>query len=197
MPNIDTSSISGYAEMTAEQKVAALESLDIPESVDMTQYVLKSVFDAKASETAALSKRLKEILPAEQAAEEARKQAEEEFKQKIADLEKSNADLVKKQTVAEYKAQYIAQGMDASMAEDTAKALADGDMTKVFANRAKHIEALEAKIKADLMNKTPSPDGAGGNDGRKDSAVEKAKEIAKAKSGGGKSYADVMSKYKK
>lgn len=51
MPKIDTSKIEGFADMTAEQKLAALESYDIPEP-DYSGYVKKDVYDKAASEAA-------------------------------------------------------------------------------------------------------------------------------------------------
>ena len=196
MPKFDTSTIDGFDAMTAEEQVAALLGVDIPEAVDLSLYVSKETFDKKASEAASLSKRLKEVLPAEKAAEEARKQAEAETAQRIAELEASNAELKKNQTISEYKAQYIAQGMDASLAEETAKALADGDMAMVFKNQAKHNESLEKKIKADLMKSDPKPGGAGGNGDDENSAgIEQAKKIGKAKAAANQATADVMKHY--
>ena len=59
MAKIDTSGIEGYAEMTAEQKLAALEGFDIPDP-DLSGYVKKDLFDKKASELAAAKKQLGE-----------------------------------------------------------------------------------------------------------------------------------------
>ena len=61
MAKIDTSKISGYAEMTPEQKIAALESFNSPDP-DYSGYVKKETFDATASELAALKKKSKEQL---------------------------------------------------------------------------------------------------------------------------------------
>lgn len=186
---IDTTLIEGYTEMSAEQKLEALESFEYEDNSAELERMKNAV--SKANSEAADWKKKHNALLSE---DEQKKQQDAET---LAEMQKELDLLRKDKTIAEYKAQYIAQGMDAKLAEDTAKALAEGDMEKVFANQAKHNEALEKKIKADLMNKTPSPDGSGGDDSKKDSAVEKAKEIAKAKAGGNSSYADIMSKYKK
>ena len=47
---ISTDKIKGFAEMSDADKVAALLSLDVPDPVDMSQFVEKKVFDAKATE---------------------------------------------------------------------------------------------------------------------------------------------------
>lgn len=59
MPNIDVSTIQGFDAMSADEKVNALLSYEIPEAVDMTKYVSKETFDKKASEAAKLARDLK------------------------------------------------------------------------------------------------------------------------------------------
>ena len=49
MAKIDTSKIEGYANMTAEQKLAALEAYDHPDP-DYTGYVKKDALDRATSE---------------------------------------------------------------------------------------------------------------------------------------------------
>ena len=191
MAVIDVSAIEGFEGMTAEQKVDALTKFEIPDQVDLSKYVTKEVFDKKASEAASLSKQLKERMTDD----EQKKAAEAEEK---ANLLKKVEELERKDKISNYTAQYLGMGYSKELAEDTAKAMAEGDMEKVFANGIKHKEALEKKIKEDLINGTPKPKGSGGGkDDDKDSAVEKAKELAKAKIGGGKQYNDIMKNYLK
>ena len=57
---ISTDGIEGFADMTADQKVEALLSMEMPDPVDLSKFVKKEVFDAKASEASTLSKKLKE-----------------------------------------------------------------------------------------------------------------------------------------
>ena len=190
MGTISTESISGFDEMTAEQKVEALLKVEVPDAVDMSKFVSKETFDKKASEAASLSKQLKDRMT-----EDEQKKADEA--DKLQKMQEELESLRKDKTVSEYTAKYIAMGYDKELASETAKAMAEGNMEKVFANGEKHRQALEKKIKEDLINNTPKPDGSGGKNDQKDPAVEKAKEIAKAKSGNEKQYEDVMSKYLK
>lgn len=96
MAKIDTTQIEGYAEMTAEQKIAALEKMDIPEKVDLTGYVKKSVFDAKASEAAAASRELKALKATNLTEEQKLQQAREEFeKEKLSFTKERNATKIK------------------------------------------------------------------------------------------------------
>ena len=59
MANIDTSTIEGFDNMNADEKVTALLGIQIPDPVDLSGYVKKEVFDTKASEAATLAKQLK------------------------------------------------------------------------------------------------------------------------------------------
>lgn len=59
MATIDTSTIEGFDNMTADEKVTALLGFQIPDAVDLTGFVRKDVFDAKATEAANLSKQLR------------------------------------------------------------------------------------------------------------------------------------------
>ena len=59
MANIDTSKIEGYADMTAEEKVKALEAYTIADP-DYSGYVKKDVFDKTASDLAKAKKDLKD-----------------------------------------------------------------------------------------------------------------------------------------
>ena len=71
MPKIETASINGFDTMTAEEKVTALLGVEIPEQVNLSEYVKKSVFDAKASEAASLNKKLQGFMYEEDKANDA------------------------------------------------------------------------------------------------------------------------------
>lgn len=152
---IITEKIEGYKDMTLEQKVAALESYEVEEP-DYSGYVTKEMFDKTASELANSKKQLKEKMSAEElkAKEDADKWAEME--------EKYNA-LVKKDAISTNKAKLLALGYEEKLADDTAEAMANGELDKVFANQKKHLEAVEKKIRSDILKDTPKPDG--GNSG--------------------------------
>lgn len=185
---INTASIEGYAEMTAEQKLAALEAFEYDDNSAELERMKTAV--SKANSEAADWKKKHNALLSE---DEQKKAAEAEEKADIlARLEAAE----KRNTISEYTAKYLALGYDKDLAAATAKAMADGDMETVFKNGEAHNAALEKKIKEDLINKTPKPGGAGSDEKKVDAAVEKARELAKARHGNDKSYNDIMSKYK-
>lgn len=193
MPTISTDAIENFDSMTAEQQVEALLKVEIPEAVDMKGYVKKSLLDAKLSELAKANAIIKENVAQETQKKLADEEAKAAEQQRYSDLEAKYNELAKKSTITEYKANYMAQGYDEALAKETAEALANGDMAKVFANGEKFKAALEAKIKSDLMDSTPKPGGGAG--GTTNPLVEQAKEIGKAKAEANKAAADVMSHY--
>lgn len=185
MAKIDTSAIQGFNEMSAEDQVKALLDFNLPD-VDMTKYVSKEVFDKKATEAAGLSKQLKERMSEAEVKAEEDKKAHESLMNELETLRKER-------TISQYEAKYLSLGYSEELAKSTAKALAEGDMETVFKNGSAHAEAAAKKLKESLMMGDPRP---GGGKKETDAAVEKAKELAKAKSGNGKTADDVLAKYK-
>lgn len=186
---ISTDSIQGFAEMSDADKVTALLGLDLPDPVDMSQYVDKKTFDAKASEAANLSKQLKAKMTDDEAA---KAQADADRKA----LEDKYTELLRKSTIAEHTARFIAMpGYDEKLARETAEALFDGNMDKVFENQQKANAAYEKKLRADLVKQDPKPDGAGGDDQEKDTAVEFAKKLGKQRADALKSANEGLKNY--
>lgn len=152
---MDTSIINGYAEMTTEEKLKALEGYEIPKP-DMSGYVTKATFDKTASELSEAKKKLTENLSEAEKKELEKQQEFEDLKNKIAELEaeKKKSELVSK---------YIANGYSSELAEETATAFIDGDTDTVFANQAKFLKLHDEAYKAELMKNTPTPPNGGGN----------------------------------
>ena len=136
MPTISTESIEGFDSMTAEQKVEALLKVEVPEKVDLSGWIQKSQFDKVSSELAEAKKTLKGKLSEDEAA---RVQADADRKA----LEDKYAELLRKSTIAEHTARYIAMpGYDEKLARETAEALFDGDMERVFCQPAESQRSL-------------------------------------------------------
>lgn len=174
MAKIDTSKITGYAEMSAEDKLKALEAFEYEDNAAELEKQKAAV--SKANSEAAEWKRKHNALLGE---DEKKKQEQEE---KFANMEKELSELREAKRVSEFKAKFIAQGYDEVLAEDTAKALADGDSAKVFANQSKFLEEYAKKVKADAIKKTPKP-GAGSGSGT-EGAVDYGKKIEEAQKNG-------------
>lgn len=186
---ISTDSIQGFADMSDADKVTALLGLDLPDPVDMSQYVDKKTFDAKASEAANLSKQLKAKMTDDEAA---KAQADADRKA----LEDKYTELLRKSTIAEHTARFIAMpGYDEKLARETAEALFDGNMDKVFENQQKANAAYEKKLRAEMVKQDPKPDGAGGDDQKKDTAVEFARNLGKQRADALKSANEGLKHY--
>lgn len=148
---IDFTKIEGYREdMSAEEKLALLDKWE-PDG-----WVKKDVFDRTASELAEYKRKLKEKMSEEERKEAERQEAEAALKAELESLRKEAA-------VTKNKSKFLSLGYEEKLAEETARALADGDMDKVFANQAIHLENIKkAAIAAALANEPKPPAGGGG-----------------------------------
>lgn len=171
MPKIDTSKIEGYAEMTPEQKLAALEGYEYEDHSEELERQRAAV--TKANGEAAEWKRKHTALLSE---DEKKKQEDAD---KLASMEKELAELRKGKVVSDYKAKFVAQGYSEELADETAKALAEGDMTKVFANQQKFLTDYAKGVKAEALKGTPKPPAGGSSTG-----VDFAKKIEEAQKSG-------------
>lgn len=166
---IDISKIEGYADMTAEEKLAALEAYD----VDMSGFVKKELMDKAASEAAAYKKQLREKLSAD---EQAKAEQDEAFKSMQAELETLRTE----KAIDANTKKWMSLGYDEKLATETAKAMVSGDTEKIFANHAKFIADKEKNLRAQLLKDTPTPPSGEGSKGMtkedffKLSLVEKA-----------------------
>ena len=150
MAKINTSAIEGYENMTAEEKLAALEALEVPDVEKM-----KSALDKATSEAAGYKKQLRERMT-EDEAKEAERAAREAAIQK--ELEQLRAEKL----IDQHTAKFLGLGYDEKLARETAAALAGGDMELVFKNQAKFIADREKALKAEILKSTPTPPAGDG-----------------------------------
>ena len=155
MAKIDITQIEGYDTMTAEEKLAALEAFEYEDNSEELERYKKAVSKAN-TDAAEWKKKHNALLTADDQAKQAR---EEEL---IA-LKNENESLKREKAVSTYKAKFLALGYEETLANDTAEALAEGNMEKVFENQKKHITAHDKKIEADLLKGTSRPDKTGTN----------------------------------
>ena len=152
-----TETIAGYENMTAEEKLAALEALDQPEAKpDPEAAKLKTQLSKANSEAADLKRQLQ----AKMTEEEKKRALEEENSRKLQERIK---ELERKDVVNTYTASYLALGYDEALAKATAEAMADGDMTKVFANQKAFLETHDKAVLTGAVKNTPTPPAGSGN----------------------------------
>lgn len=172
---IDVTKIEGYETMSAEEKLKALEELEIDTKEFTKGYVKKEVFDKTASDLAALKKKDRENL-----SETERLKAEQE--EQLKEMQEELNKLKQEKQLGEFKANFLSLGYDEKLAIDTATAFMSGDYAKVFANQKAFQESIEKRVKAEILKGTPSPNGSGSvnnqktkDDLRKMSAEERYK----------------------
>ena len=157
--------IENYENMTAEEKVAALEAYE----PDMSGFVSKAQLDKVASEAASYKKKLREKMSAEE--EKAAREAEERtaLQQRVEELERE-------QTINSYTTTYLTMGYEEALAKETAEALVSGDMDTVFANQKTFAFNREKALRAEILKSTPRP--SGGNEPKVDYSGKLAKAMA-------------------
>lgn len=194
MANINTESIENFESMTAEEKVAALMAFEIPEEVDMSKFVSKETFDKKATEAASLSKQLKEKETALKSKATEQMTEDEKWQEKMREMQEASdrqanelkeqlAAFQRKDTLRDYQTNLTLLGFDEKLAPETAEALADNDIEKVFANLKKFLEAYRKKVVDEELRKTPQPSGGMKKDGDDGPDMELVKKFAEERSG--------------
>lgn len=173
--------------MTADELVEALKGVELPKDQSEEIQSLKETISKKNTEAADWKRKYQSTLDeatlkAQQAEEAAKAQAEE-----LATLKKERA-------IAGYKASYLAMGYEESLAEDTAKALFDGDNTRLFENQRKHQETVEKKAREDALRGSGRPGGSGEGSEQESEAVRIAKSIGQERAAADKA-AQVVSDY--
>ena len=142
--------------MTLTEIETALAAVELP--TDNTEIErLKAAVSKSNSEAAELKKQLRTKLTEDEVAK--LKDAEDREK-----LQNDYNAFLTKVTISENKAKLLAIGYDDKLADETAEAMVNGELEKVFTNQKKHMENLEKKIRADVLKETPkpAPGGAGG-----------------------------------
>ena len=143
--------------MSIEDIENALKDIDLPTDNSAEIDRLKAALSKSNSEAAEYKKQLRDKMSAEEI--KAKEDAE-----KYEELLKERDALLREKTVAGHKAKYLALGYDEKLASETAEALAKGELDKVFENQKKHNEAVEKKIRADVLKETPKPEGGNGSE---------------------------------
>lgn len=140
--------------MSIEEINTALADIELPQDNAAEIERLKRLVSKSNSEAADYKKQLREKLSSDEI--KAKEEAEKQEK-----LQNDYNDLLKRVKLSETKAKLLTLGYEDSLAEEAAAALVEGDLDTLFANQKKHIEAVERKVRSDVLKETPRP--AGGN----------------------------------
>lgn len=144
--------IEGYNEMSTEEKLKALEALEVEES-DNTK--LKNALNKATSEAAEFKKQLREK-QSEQERIEAERKEQEEAK------DKELNELRREKNIMENKANFLRVGYPEELAQTSAIAIADNDSKTVFENLKTFVSERDRELKANALKNTPKPVGGTG-----------------------------------
>lgn len=154
----DFTKLEGYKpEMTADEKLALLDKYEAPKA-DYAGYIKKDLFDKTASDLAEAKRQLKAKLTEDEQKEVERQAAEQAIKEELEALRKDK-------TLSETKSQFLALGYDEKLAHETAEAVVNGEVAKVFANQKLFIENVRKAERASALADTTKNPPAGGSGG--------------------------------
>ena len=149
---IDTAKIENYAEMTAEEKLAALEAYEFetPAPKDGDEVTkLKAALSKANSDAAEWKRQYRQGLDDAKRAEEERKEHEEAVENELRTLRRDK-------TVSGFVAQCLALGYDKDLALRAAEAMADNDAAAIMACQQDFLEAKQKELEAAALNKQPT-----------------------------------------
>jgi chromosome segregation ATPase len=151
MAKIDTAKIENYAEMSAEEKLKALEEYEFEtpapkENDEVTK--LKAALSKANSDAAEWKRQFREKQTEAERAEAERKEHEAAVEDELRTLRRDK-------TVSGYLAQYLALGYGKELALKAADATADGDAATTIACQQEFLEAKTKEIEAAALNKQP------------------------------------------
>lgn len=197
MAMLDTGKIEGYAEMSAEDKIRALEAYEFEDNsakLLAENEKLKNAVSRSNSEAADWKKKYTAKMSDEEKQQQAAAEAAAADQKEKDDLRARIAELERDKTLVEYRASLSELGFEAKLSADTAAALFDNDVPKVFANLKKFLEEFERNLKSELMAAVPQPGGAHGGEGE-DKAVAFAKRRAQAKAAAAQQAAEARKQF--
>lgn len=154
MSKLDTSKIEGYAEMSAEDKVKALEAFEYDDNTEELKRYKDSNSKAN-SEVAEYKRKLKAL-------EDKASEGASESDKKMAELEEQIKSLQREKSITERKASFIGIGMSEETALKASEAFTNGDSESFFAEIKSFLNEHDKTFKAELLKTTPRPGDEGG-----------------------------------
>lgn len=150
---IDTALIEGYAEMSAEEKLEALENYEYEDNAEQISKLKRQLSKAN-TEAAEYKRKQREAMDEDE-------RAKQEREEELNTLREENKALKKEKDVSTYTSKYLALGYDKDLAKETAEAYVEGDTDKVFENQQKFLTSHDKAYKAELMQGKGSTPPAG------------------------------------
>ena len=146
-----TTRIEGYADMTAEEKLKALEELEIEAPKDNHETVekLQAALNAASADASRWKKELREKQTEAERAEAERAEREKAVEDELRTLRRDK-------TVSGFVAQYLALGYTQELALRAAEATADNDAATLMSCQQDFLAAKTKELEAAALNKQPT-----------------------------------------
>ena len=142
--------------MSVEEIETALKDIEMPTDMSAEVDRLKNLLSKSNSEAADYKRQLKDRMTEEEV--KAKEDAENREK-----LQKDYDALLRKVSISENKAKLLGLGYEDKLADETAEAMVNGELEKVFANQRKHLESVKKELRSELLKETPKPEGGNGH----------------------------------
>ena len=152
---INTETIPGYSEMSAEEKLKALEEFEFDDHSDELEK-LKSAMSKANSENAAKKREIEEWKDKWKAGLDEAKRAQVEREEHDKAVEDELRTLRRDKTVSGYQAQCLALGYTQELALRAAEAMADNDAAAIMACQQEFLDAKQKELEAAALNKQPT-----------------------------------------
>ena len=149
---IDTAKIENYENLSAEDKLKALEEyeFDTPATKETDEVTkLKAALSKANSDAAEWKRQYRQGLDEAKRAEEERKEREQAVEDELRTLRRDK-------TVSGFVAQYLALGYDKDLALRAAEATADNDAATLMSCQQDFLAAKTKELEAAALNKQPT-----------------------------------------
>ena len=147
---IDTTKITGYETMSAEEKIAALEAYEVEPTVDNAENAkLKASLSKANTEAAEYKRKLNEKLSEQEKAEAERAEKEKSMQEELQTLRAEKR-------VSVYTNKLVEAGYDVATAKTMAANLPDGIGEDYFTSQKTFLENTKKQFEADSLKKQPS-----------------------------------------
>lgn len=148
---IDVTKIDGYENMSAEDKLKALEEYEFDTPKDNSEEVknLKESLSKANSQAAEWKRQFREKQTEAERAEAERAEREKAVEEELKTLRRDKS-------VSGYVAQCLALGYSAELAQKAAEAMADGNTAEILACQQTFLEVKQKELEAAALNKQPT-----------------------------------------
>ena len=149
---IDTAKIENYEEMSAEDKIKALEEyeIEIPAPKESDEVVkLKTALSKANSDAAEWKRQFREKQTEAERAEAERKEREQAVEEELRVLRRDK-------TVAGYVNSCLALGYDKELALRAAEAMADGNAAEIMACQQEFLAVKQKELEATALKRQPT-----------------------------------------